>query len=100
MPSPQIVDEWRLREVFAEEDIISRAEREEIRVFSESRHPSPAPAAEPFCTQSQILHYYTANLMEKVAIAHQYLRPGGTVGASGKPDPKMVRSGGVVFGVR
>jgi hypothetical protein len=37
----------------------------------------------------------------EVARAHRYLRPNGTLGASGKPDPKTVRIGRTLYrGVR
>jgi hypothetical protein len=32
-----------------------------------------------------------------VADCHQYLRPDGSIGASGKPDPKRLRIGNVVY---
>jgi len=51
----------------------------------------------PSGTRSQILHYYTRDLKIKVAIVHQYLRPDGTLGGSGKPDPKQVFDDGVIY---
>src|SRR5947207_1701114 len=56
------------------------------RVISE-RHPSRPKAQEPFCTRSQIIAYYERD-GTPVALVHQYLRPDGTIGASGRPDPK------------
>jgi hypothetical protein len=35
--------------------------------------------------------------MKKVAVAHQYLRPDGTLGASGRPDPKAIFSEDVLY---
>jgi hypothetical protein len=32
--------------------------------------------------------------MRKVATAHRYLLPDGTIGASGKPDPKSMKHDG------
>jgi hypothetical protein len=34
-----------------------------------------------------------------ICIAHQYLRPDGTIGASGKRDPKYLRVGSTVYTV-
>lgn len=51
----------------------------------------------PAGTRSQILHYYTPDLKSKVAIVHRYLRPDGTLGASGMPDPKQVLDKGVIY---
>lgn len=47
------------------------------------------PTGEPAGTRSQTLYYY--DLDENfVAVVHQYLRPDGTLGGSGKPDPKRL----------
>lgn len=47
------------------------------------------PHSEPKCTRSQILIYWTTR-REPVALVHQYLRPDGSLGASGRADPKRV----------
>lgn len=47
-------------------------------------------------TVSQIVHYYNAQ-GEKVAVVHQYLQPDGTIGASGRPDPKMLLENGILY---
>ena len=61
------------------------------------RHPSPAPAREALCTRSQIVVYVDPTTGERVALAHQYLRPDGTLGAGGRPDPKHIWRGGVIY---
>jgi hypothetical protein len=48
----------------------------------------PGPSHQPLGTRSQTVPYYPGKGM---AVCHQYLRPDGTFGASGKPDPKMLR---------
>jgi hypothetical protein len=58
-------------------------------VTLEHRHPTLTAANEPFCTYSQMISYRDASNNE-VARVHQYLRPDGTIGASGKPDPKRL----------
>ena len=58
------------------------------------RHP--APRFLPFCTRSQMLVYLDRR-GEKVAEVHQYLQPDETLGASGKPDPKMLVHDGVLY---
>jgi len=50
--------------------------------------PSPPLAHEPPGTKSQIIYVYEG--IQKVAVMHQYLRPDGTIGASGQPDPKRL----------
>jgi len=54
-----------------------------------SSHPNKPPRGEPICTWSQIVYYCTLS-GRTIAIVHQYLRPDGTIGASGLPDPKSL----------
>jgi hypothetical protein len=60
------------------------------------KHPSPQPAGEPHCTRSQMISYRDAEGHE-VARVHQYLRPDGTLGGSGKPDPKRLYNRGTIY---
>jgi hypothetical protein len=66
------------------------------QLVRESRHPALTVANEPFCTQSQMVSYLDKDEIE-VARVHQYLRMDGTIGASGKPDPKRLREGDIVY---
>ena len=65
-------------------------------IVTDSRHPALMAAAEPHCTYSQEVSYRDADNTE-VARVHQYLRPDGTIGASGLPDPKRVLVDGVLY---
>jgi hypothetical protein len=65
-------------------------------VVMESRHPSLTAASEPFCTQSQMISYRDADNTE-IARVHQYLRTDGSLGASGKPDPKRLFEDGILY---
>ena len=59
-------------------------------------HPTRTLAQEPFCTRSQILR--CANDDGRIiARVHRYLRTDGTLGASGKPDPKYLLIEGVIY---
>lgn len=62
----------------------------------ENRHPALTAANEPYCTRSQMISYRDASDNE-VARVHQYLRPDGTIGASGKPDPKRLFLDGTLY---
>ena len=62
-------------------------------------HPSAPLAGEPFCTRSQSISYRDAQGNE-VARIHQYLRTDGSIGLSGKPDPKRVLYGGTLYILR
>jgi len=64
-------------------------------VVIEDRHPSLSLAREPFCTRSQMISYRDGT--QEIARVHQYMRTDGTIGASGKPDPKRLFENGVLY---
>jgi hypothetical protein len=66
-------------------------------VLMKDRHPSLPAANEPFCTRSQMVSYRNGPM--EVARVHQYLRPDGTIGASGLPDPKELYENGILYRV-
>jgi hypothetical protein len=57
---------------------------------------NPAAVGEPPGTRSQIIRYADATGRWIVEV-HQYLRPDGTLGASGRPDPKRLRLAGIIY---
>ncbi len=61
-----------------------------------NNHPSSPRAKEPFCTRSQYIIYVNSKGV-KVAGVHQYLRPNGKIGASGRPDPKELFINGILY---
>ncbi len=61
-----------------------------------NNHPSSPRAKVPICTRSQYIIYFN-NKGEKVAAVHQYLRPDGKLGASGRPDPKELFVNGILY---
>lgn len=60
-----------------------------LEVVIESRAPRELPPGEPEGTRSERVEYRTPN-GRTVAVIHRYLRPDGSLGASGKPDPKAL----------
>lgn len=60
-----------------------------LEILIKSSHPAPSRSGNPQCTQSQILIYATRD-RKPVALVHQYMRPDGKLGGSGRPDPKML----------
>ncbi len=62
-------------------------------------HPSPADSGEPPCTKSQIVAYFDKRGYQ-VALVHQYVRTDGSLGGSGRPDPKKLFSSGVLYVTR
>jgi hypothetical protein len=60
------------------------------------KEPEKRKYPEPYGTRSQTIRYYDSN-RQWVVVVHQYLRPDGTLGASGKQDPKRLRIGNTIF---
>lgn len=56
------------------------------------------PSGDPFCTRSQKYAYKDGD--KYVATVHQYLRPDGTLGASGLPDPKRLYFDTYILAIR
>lgn len=69
------------------------------RLARPERHADPLRTEEPLCTMSQTVEYFTLD-GQRVARVHQYLRLDGTIGGKGRPDPKWLRVGGWVLGMR
>ncbi|MER3485577.1 MAG: hypothetical protein C4345_06035 [Chloroflexota bacterium] len=83
--------------MFNDGEYWERAKRGElITVLRRNGHPTAPIAGEPYCTRSQILEYWTTDY-QKIAIVHQHLRPDGTLGLSGRPEPKILIINGVFF---
>jgi len=77
--------------------VLPRVEDGSLRpILLANRHPTRRLAREPRCTRSQYISYRDENGRE-IARIHQYLRPDGSIGLSGKPDPKAVRFEGVNY---
>ncbi len=87
-----------MRKIFNDGDYWGMAQRGEFTsVLLEHRHPSRTEANEPFCTYSQMVSYRDPASNNEVARVHQCVRPDNTIGASGKPDPKRVLVGTVLY---
>ena len=68
-------------------------------VVAVSLYRAPADPAQnqPRGTMSLMLSYRDARSGAELARVHQYLRPDGTLGGSGLPDPKRLLDDGVVY---
>ena len=64
-------------------------------VLMEDRLAPPA-SGEPPGTRSQMMSYRDGKDNE-IARVHRYLRPDGSLGASGKPDPKRLLKDNVLY---
>lgn len=101
MPSLPIIreSEWRLRRRFNRGRYYERVLAGQlIAHVKRSTHPSRTKADEPFCTQTQEISYLEGAV--EVARIHQYLRRDGSIGASGRPDPKRICENGNLYRLR
>src|SRR3990172_6671473 len=89
-----------IRRLFNEGGFWERARTGElVQVLRRDGHPSPPRANEPYCTRSQIIAYVDRR-GQRIAVVHQYLRRDGNLGGGGgKPDPKRLVIGSVLYAV-
>jgi hypothetical protein len=66
------------------------------RIVERDDHPNPPPRGEQLCTRSQYISYVDDN-DEPVVEVHQYVRAGGIIGGSGRPDPKLLVIDGTIY---
>src|SRR6266481_4034353 len=99
VPNIKRVTQEELRKLFNDHylDRINAGEIQSRILRGADRHPSLILAAEPYCTRSQEISYIDPIANQEVARAHRYLRPDGTLGASGLPDPKRVFYNGILY---
>ena len=94
----EVTPTW-LRDLFEQTGLYQRIIVGELSpVKIADGHPSPQQSGEPFCTRSQRLALYDEH-GHQFAQVHQYLRTDGMIGASGKPDPKLILHEGTLYGV-
>jgi len=67
------------------------------QVFRDKELKNPEPWQGPPGTRTQYIRYSKGG--QWVVEVHQYLRPDGTLGGSGMPDPKRLRMGGFIYTV-
>jgi hypothetical protein len=85
------IPEQEIRKIFNERQYYHRLATGEIwEDLLDNPHATPKRSGQPYCSHSQLIAYRERNSNKKVAIVHQYLRPDGRIGASGKPDPKWI----------
>jgi hypothetical protein len=93
----QLVDKTTLRQMFNDGEYWERALYGDLyQAMVEDGHPRPGQSGEPFCTRSQLIAYMDGQGRE-VAFVHQYRRQDGSIGASGRPDPKQLFKDGVWY---
>lgn len=65
-------------------------------VIKDSVMQDPHLKGEPKGTRSQVIRYLDQT-GQWVVVVHQYLRPNGALGGSGRPDPKRIKIGETIF---
>lgn len=89
------VDAATLRELFNEHDFWGRVVDGELFRLTLEEGAAPLRANQPPGTVSRIDAIYDKGA--KVAEVHYYLRRDGSLGGSGKPDPKAIVVEGVLY---
>ena len=86
-----------IRERFNESGLFERAIRGELISVVKSDKLVRGNSGLPAGTRSQVIWYFGRDGQE-LALVHQYLLPDGTLGGSGRPDPKrMILDNEVIF---
>lgn len=87
-----------MRRLFNDGQYCERAERGELAtvILPPADRLAPNEAGQVIGTLTQMLSYRDAEGNE-VARVHRYLRPDGTIGGSGRPDPKRLLENGVLY---
>ena len=96
------VEAEAMRQAFNQAQLYHRLLAGELEASArDESHLSRARAAKlksPFCTRRQMVAYKEQGQL--IAVVNQYLRPDGTLGASGLPDPKWLRVGDNIWKYR
>jgi hypothetical protein len=90
------VSEDELRKMFNEGRYYERTKNGELRTVIISRNPRRGGDRRVRNSESQIMDYFDRN-GHRVARVHQYRMPDGSLGGSGKPDPKSIFHEGVFY---
>jgi len=80
--------------------VLPRIEAKELLEVVEREGSASPRFGQPPKARSQMVSYWEVaggKIGTKVAIAHRYILPDGSLGASGKPDPKSVKHEGQLY---
>lgn len=92
-----------IRDLFNQSDIPRQISTGLLRPeYLRNKHLTPDRTEElglPYCTHAQMIRYRDQEGRPVVEV-FQYLRPDGSLGASGLPDPKRLWLGSAVYVVR
>ena len=83
------VEPIEIRELFNRSGLFEQALQGELNTVLEDDRPVRAELGMPEGTRSQMVWYLSLD-GQKLALFHQYLLPDGSIGGSGRPDPKRM----------
>jgi hypothetical protein len=98
-PRIEYISQQQLRRLFNEQGLWERALRGELRQAVVRQRPAASTLPFPDGTQTMIVDYYD-DIGVRLARVHQYMLPDGSIGGSGRPDPKLVLLDGISYRVR
>jgi hypothetical protein len=93
------VDVKTIQRLFNEGDYVGKVDTGEYIETIVHEAPAHPKYKQPPGTQTQTVEYREANTGQWRGRAHRFVMPSGKVGASGKPDPKLIRQGGVTYAI-
>ena len=85
-----------MRALFNQGQYWKRARNGEFTLEYVYDKPAPPEAEQMRGTRSQVIAYINSN-GDQIALVHQYLKPDGTLGGSGQPDPKELLERDVLY---
>jgi len=81
-----------LRQLFNDGRYWERVNENELVAAVEREGPARPQAGQPPGTMSRMVWYFDSQ-RQRVALVHEYRLPDGTLGGSGRPDPKRLMVG-------
>lgn len=69
----------------------------ELVIHAIKQNPVSWRSGQPPGSVSQTITVVNPETEEKILVMHQYVLPNGKIGGSGKPEPKMLCEGGVIY---
>jgi len=99
MPSSRktvLVSAKTIQKLFNDGKYWERAEQGEFKVDVIESNPAPKKAHQRPGAKSEVLLYINPD-EGTIAEVHQYTNPDGSLGASGKPDPKALRIAEILY---
>jgi hypothetical protein len=77
-------------------DLAKKAEDGELLQVVEREAPARRQANQPAGTMSRMVWYVDTDRV-KIALVHEYRHPDGSIGGSGRPDPKRLDINGEIL---